>query len=934
MAGSKLLAKMGWTLLFAGLSVGMCFAGPVATLSPSSVNFGTVQVNRATKSKTVTLTNTGNSTLHITTIKTTPPGGIYQQFTDCGATLAPGATCNIHVQFGPLDPGQVQGTIAVSDDAPGSPQQVTLKGVAAGAPVALSPTSLDFGPLAVGTTSGAQSVTLTNQTNAALRVGSITTDSGTFADTHNCPASLGAGASCTISVTFSPTGSGPAVGNVVVNDSSSSSPQLAHLNGVGTAGTAALSPASLTFGNQQVGTISAQKTITLTNNGSVDMAVVSIVASGDYTQSNTCGTSLAAGSNCLIKINFTPSAAGTRNGFITVSDTDASNLQTATITGTGFAKASTVTVTPKVASVTFTQTQQFQAYINGNPSSDVTWAVDGVTGGNATAGTITSSGLYTPPQTAGSHAVKATSNSDNTQVANVPLVVTNLAGMFTYHNDNARTGQNLNETVLTTGNVNKNQFGKLFSYPVDGVIRATPLYVQNVNVAGQGYHNVVYIETEHDTVYAFDADGRTTTPLWQVSFIDPGNGITTVPADDVNRGCPGVGTEFGVTGTPVIDPASNRMYLLARTKDSSGSTPVYHQKLHVLDITSGAEVAGSPIEVQASVPGTGEGSSQGTLAFDPLRSHSRVAMLLLNGVVYEAWASICDFHPYHGWVIGWDATTLQQVAVFNLSPNGAAAGIWHSGAGMSADTDGNIYFETTNGLFDVDSGGTEYGQSIVKLSTNGGLSVADYFTPYDATYLTHIDSDLSAFGVMLLPDQPQPPTHVMIGGNKKEGIYVLDRDNMGHFTPTDNSRALQFLSMPAPCPEGAIFGVPAYWQSHVFLWPCGDVVRDYRFFQGYLSPSPVATGQLESQYPAPLPVISSNGSNNGILWALYNHNWVFGGPAVLFAYDAANVSRLLYSSSGARDQAGVAAKGPTAIVANGKVYLGTATEVDVYGLLP
>jgi hypothetical protein len=931
---SGLLVKTAVTLLFFSSAVGVCVAGPVVSLSPTSVNFGTHLVGTATQSKSVKLTNTGDATLNIISIKTTPPGGIFQQFSDCGNTLAAGASCTIRVQFAPLDPGQVQGTLAIQDSAPGSPHQATLKGVAKSAPVILTPNSLDFGALAVGTHSSVQTVTLTNHGAVSLTVNGVSTDSGDFVATNGCPRQLAAGGSCNISMTFNPSAAGTGVALLSVSDSDGSSPQLARLSGLGTSGSAALSPPTLTFGNQQVGSKSAPKTITLTNNGTTDMGIASIIASGDYSQTSTCGTALASGASCTIQVVFSPSGVGARQGFITVSDTAANALQTAPATGSGFVKASTVTVKPKVASVTFTQTQQFQAFINGSPSSDVIWSVDGIVGGNGSVGTITPAGLYTPPQAAGPHSVKATSNADPQQIFNVRVTVVNLAGVFTYHNDNARTGQNLTETVLTTGNVNKNQFGKLFSYPVDGVVRTTPLYVANVNIPGQGFHNVVYVASEHDTVYAFDADGRSSTPLWQVSFIDPANGIVPVPSDDVNRGCPGVGTEFGVTGTPVIDPATNRMFLLARTKDQSGPTPVYHQKLHVLDIASGTEVPGSPVEVQASVLGFGEGSHNGTLAFDPIKEHSRVAMLLLNGVVYEAWASICDNHPYHGWIIGWDASTLQQVAVFNLSPNGQAAGIWHSGAGMAADSDGNIYFETTNGLFDVDSNGSEYGQSVVKMSTTGGLAVADYFTPYNATALTHIDSDLSAFGVMLLPDQPQPPTHVLIGGNKKEGIYVIDRDNMGKFKPTDNSRVLQSLPIPAPCPEGAIFGVPAFWQNRIYLWPCGDVVRDYRFYNGLLYPTPVALGQLVSQYPAPLPSISANGNTNGILWALYNHNWVFGGPAILFAFDAANVNRLLYSSSGARDQAGTAAKGPTATVANGKVYLSTATELDVYGLLP
>jgi hypothetical protein len=307
--------------------------------------------------------------------------------------------------------------------------------------------------------------------------------------------------------------------------------------------------------------------------------------------------------------------------------------------------------------------------------------------------------------------------------------------------------------------------------------------------------------------------------------------------------------------------------------------------------------------------------------------------------VYLAWASVCDNHPYHGWIIGYDANDLQQVAVYNASPNGQAAGVWHSGSGLAVDADGNLYFETSNGLFTVDGGGTEYGQSIVKLSTSGGTpSVNDYFTPFDATFLTQIDSDLSAFGVMLLPDQPTPPSRLLIGGNKKYGLYVLDRDNMGGFKPTDNSRALQSIPVTGGCPleAGYIFGVTAYWQQQVYVWPCGIGVQAYRFYKSLLSPSPVAVGPLTGAYPPPFPSISADGNSQGILWGINEHNWVTKGPAILFAFDAANVSRVLYTSQqiGSRDRAGTASKGPTPTIANGKVYLATATELTVYGLLP
>jgi archaellum component FlaF (FlaF/FlaG flagellin family) len=936
MTGSRgVIAKAAFTFLFVALAAGVSVAGPIVTFSPTSVDFGNQLVETVSPTRSITLTNTGDATLTITSIRPNPVG-TFQQFNDCGNSLAAGASCTIRVQFAPTTSGQTLGNISVADNAPGSPQKALLKGTGTVPPAILKPTAVDFGALAVGTTSAAKTITLTNQGSTSLTFNNVSTSSSDFAATSNCPSQLGAGASCTISVTLNPSAGGTRIATLSVNDSDPSSPQIANLTGVGTSGTAALSPSTLTFASQQVGSRSAPQAVTLTNNGSTDLGIVTILTTGDYAQVSTCGTALAPGASCSLKVSFVPSSAGTRSGFITANDTDATNFQTVTITGTGFVKASTVTVQPKVASVTFSQTQQFQAFINGSPTTNVAWSVDGVAGGNPNVGTITKAGLYTPPHTIGTHLIRATSKADRTQIAIVPLVVTNVAGVFTYHNDNARTGQNLSETVLTTGNVNQDQFGKLFSFPVDGVMRGSPLYVANVKVPGQGFHNVVYAATEHDSVYAFDADGRVTTPLWQASFIDPANGVTTVPQEDVNLGCPGVGTEFGISGTPVIDPTTNRLFVIARTKDTSGGTPVYHQKLHALDLRSGAEVPGSPVEIQASVTGFGEGSSNGTLAFSSLHENSRPGLLLLNGVVYLAWSAICDFHPYHGWVMGYDANSLQQVSVFNTSPNGQAAGIWQSAAGLTGDNEGNIYFETSNGLFNVDSGGTEYGMSILKLSTSGGLSVADYFTPFNATDLTEIDADMTSHGTVVLPDQPTSPPRLLLGAGKEGFLYLLDRDNMGHFHPTD-SRALQSVFMAGGCPtEGSLWGVPAYWQNHVYIWPCGDILRDFRFYQGLLSPRPVVVGTLHAQYPSPWPAVSSHGNANGILWALYEHNWVFSGPAILFAFDGANVSRQLYSTldAGTRDQAGPASKGPVPIIVNGKVYVGTASELDVYGLLP
>ena len=294
----------------------------------------------------------------------------------------------------------------------------------------------------------------------------------------------------------------------------------------------------------------------------------------------------------------------------------------------------------------------------------MTWLVDGVAGGSGNSGTITAGGLYTPPGAVGTHTISATTGITT---ASVTVYVSNYAGTLTYHNDNLRTGQNLNETVLTPTNVNSTTFGKLFSYPLDGLTLASPLYVPNVNIPGQGFHNVVIVATEHDSVYAFDADGRSSTPLWKDSFINPAAGVTPVPAVDTGE-TGDIPNEIGITSTPVIDPATGTMYVDAATKVVVGGTTTYRHSLHALDIATGAEKFGGPVTLQASVPGSGMGSQGGTLSFVPLRQNQRTALLLSNGVVYLGFSSRGDQEPFHGWVLGYNATTLQQVLAVSAQP--------------------------------------------------------------------------------------------------------------------------------------------------------------------------------------------------------------------------------------------------------------------------
>jgi hypothetical protein len=423
-------------------------------------------------------------------------------------------------------------------------------------------------------------------------------------------------------------------------------------------------------------------------------------------------------------------------------------------TGTGFG------VTPSVSVLTFTGQQQFSA-----GAGTITWSVDGTIGGSSTSGTITSGGLYTPPSAAGTHVVTATTS---TQSASATVYVSNYAGSYTFHDDNMRSGQNLNETVLTTSNVNSAQFGKLFTYSLDGLSYASPLYVASVNIPGLGYHNVVYLATEHDSVYAFDADGLSTTPLWHTSFL--GTGVTSVPC---NLTCSDIPTEFGITGTPVIDPTTNTMYVVAYTQEGTN----YVQRLHALDITTGLDKFGGPVVIQASMSGSGSGSQSGVLAFDPFQENQRPALLLSNGVVYISWGSHEDSAPWHGWIMGYSATSLQQTMFYCSTPDGLDGGFWATG-GPGTDSTGDLFFTTGNGDFNVNTGGRDYGDSLVKVGTSG--SVVDYFTPYDQAAMQSGNLDFSSSGPTLLVNQPGTYPHLLVAAAKTGTLYVINRDNLGH----------------------------------------------------------------------------------------------------------------------------------------------------------
>jgi hypothetical protein len=498
--------------------------------------------------------------------------------------------------------------------------------------------------------------------------------------------------------------------------------------------------------------------------------------------------------------------------------------------------------------------------------------------------------------------------------------------VITSQYDNARTGANLAETHLTPDNVNVQHLGKLFTLQVDGDVYAQPLFLRGVEIPGKGRHDVLFVATEHDSVYAFDADGKPSSPLWQTSFLK--DGLTAVPARDAQ--CPFIAPEVGITSTPVIDPDSGTLYVLARTKDASGLyASSYSQRLHALAVTTGAEKFGGPVEIQASMSAKGRGSSDGKLNFNPLRDNPRAALLLNNGSVYLTWASTCDVGPYHGWAMSYDAHSLKQKAVFNASPDGGDSGFWAGDTGPAADKAGNIFVATGNGEFDANKGGRDYGDTLLKLDGQG-LKLGDYFAPFNVDALSGSDSDLGSGGPMLLPDQSGPHPHLAVVAGKGGVLYLVDRDHMGHWQAANDSHAVQTVDL-----KNGVFGSMTYWNHYVYVLSDSDALRQLEVKDGRLALK-AASGNTFPGVSA-TPTLSANGNRDGVVWVLNSKLW--NGPdrpAILYAYDAKDVSHELYDSekNARRDRAGMALRFNIPTVVDGHVYVGAKREVDVYGLLP
>jgi hypothetical protein len=616
-----------------------------------------------------------------------------------------------------------------------------------------------------------------------------------------------------------------------------------------------------------------------------------------------------------------------------------------------------------MAAITLTQAQQFMATVPGG--GGVTWSVDGVAGGSTASGTVDPTGLYTTTTstTPGTHTITATSVANTGQASGAVAAVTDLAGVSTFHNDNARDGANTQEYALTAANVQPNSFGKISACTVDGAIYGQPLWVPNLQING-ARHNVVFVATAHDSLYAYDADSTACSLLWSVSLIDTNHdgtgGETSVPGGTsgnlVGAGYGDISPEVGVIGTPVIDLSNGTLYVVSKSVDATQSN--FYQRLHAIDITSGNEKTGSPVVIAGTYPQTGGGN----VTFSAHDENQRAGLTLLNGIVYVAWGSHEDANTWYGWMMGYsyNGTAFSQTSVLNVSPNTGEAGIWLSGGAPAVDSANNLYISTGNGNFDATPGnspGNDYGDSLMQLTAGTTLSVSQTFTPgglldTPGSQLNDAanDVDFGAGGVTVLPDLPSTSTvpHLIVAGDKSGNIYLINRDILGGY-----QNILPVQTIPHPGQKNYATG--AFWNNTYYIAGSFGPLSSYAL---NTSSSTFTTGPTSAHgygFPGSSPSVSASGATqNGIVWSLDNTNYCTNqsggcGAAVLYAYDATNVNKLLWSSpTGGAGAAGYAVKFTVPTVANGKVYVGTRGnntggsdnttstpgELDIFGLTP
>jgi PQQ-like domain len=884
-------------LAVSGLPSGVTATPANLTLMPGSsatVTLAAAQ-NTAGESGTAMLTATSATLSHTAQLSMTvgaaqSPPDFTLTVTPASLSLTPGGSAPVQVIATPLNgftgsialtisglPSGVTATPASLTLMPGTSATVTL--------AAAQNTAAETGTATLSATSG----TLSHTAQLSLTVAaaqpppdftlgvtpaSVSLTAGGTAQTLQVSATALNGFTGTIDVTLS----GLPAGVAATPSSLTLTPGAPQTISLGANQTAAAATATVTL----TATSSA-----LSHSASVTLAVAAAPTQGIALAANPTALNLAAGGTGQ---QVSISTTGT-NGF-----TGTVNITLSGVPAGVTASPSTLTLSAGAA-----QPITFTAAANA-PASTGTITIQGT--GTGTSGPITGTAALSFAISVPSSAVDVT----------------------TYHNDLARTGQDLNESTLTLSNVNTSTFGKINFLNTDGRVDAQPLYVQNLVIGGQT-HNVLYTETEHGSVYAFDAD--TGTQLWQTSVVPAGE--TT--SNDHN--CGQITPEIGITATPVIDRhhgVNGSIFVVGMTEQ--GVT--YHQRLHALDLTTGAELAGSPTEIQATYPGNGANSSGGNVVFDPGQYAERVGLLLLNGTLYLGWTSHCDIQPYTGWLMAYSESTLQQTAVLNLTPNGSEGSIWMSGAGLAADSNANIYFLDANGTFDttLDANGFpsqhDYGNAFLKVSTLGGsLVVVDYFAIDNTVDESNHDTDLGSGGALLLPDVADTSGQIhqlAIGAGKDSNMYIVDRNSMGKFNANNNGALYQEVANNFP---SGVFSMPAYFNNTVYYGGVNNPIQAFPIVNARLG-APAAVSSNTFGYPGATPSISANGASNGIVWAVENAN-----PAVLHAYNAGNLQEIYNSNqAGARDSVGGGNKFITPTIANGKVYVGTPNGVAVFGPLP
>ena len=620
-----------------------------------------------------------------------------------------------------------------------------------------------------------------------------------------------------------------------------------------------------------------------------------------------------------------------------VLQSDSTKTGSSSVTILSISSIQSLALSPRLSSVTTSQRLQLKMLPDAVRNTDVNWAVDGLSNGSSSVGTISTSGVpsnsveYIPSPAAGSHLITAILKENPGALGSATVEVTDFPGTLTWRNDNARGGINSHELLLAPAMVSSPAFRKLFPCPADGPLDgyayAQPLYVPNLTISGIGTQNVVLVATEMDSVYAFDADANPCKQLWKTSLVPPGSQAVETPV--LGATSADIVPFVGITGTPVIGGSAPTLYVVAATQIPAHN-PTYSQQLYALDLTT------VPPPVQA--PGVEITSPPGQASvFFPSHENQRPALLLDNGTVYIAFGSNGVPGDYHGWLFAYDSSTLQQTGVFNVTPNAIQGGIWQSGGGPSADLNHNVFIATGDGPFDANRGGMSYSDSYLRFGPAAGLSqVADYFTPCDQATLQTAGLDVGASAPVLVQNIPSQP-NLLIGGSKGGSLYVMNPDNMGKFDSncsSDSPPRVQSISLGA---GSTILSTPLFWNNSVFIAPGDGNLLSFPMSGGILASSP-STSQSPEKTLGPqgaTPVISSNGTNNAILWLVDSSGAVAGTPAILRAYDPNNLSNEIYNSAvnSSRDQAGPAVKFTVPTVANGKVYVGTQTELDVYGLL-